>query len=675
MIQGDCPRQLTPTAPNPLIQSVHPFFSFSHYPVHRLHSLSGQPAPAFHIWLVALLGWVLCSFPCLAAQTIQLEANRPVINAAPHIDILEDKAGTLTLDAVRTSPAERWQTRTPLPGSDLNLGYSSSVYWLRLTLVESTSSRPWLLEVGFPSLDSIHFYGPLQGGLQEFQTGDLQPFVQRPLVHRNFVFPLALPTEKEGQQAPTTIYLRVQSHGSLTLPLMLWQHPAFAEHTQLTYTLLSLYYGILIALGLYNLLLYFALRDRLYLAYVACVISMAVGQLSHNGLGNQFLWPDLPWWGDVAFNSGFAATGCFGAIFTRLFLRTAQASPRLDQVLQVLTLCFAVAALGPLFIPYRWAAMLTSLSGVTFSVFAVITGIACWLRGSAGARWFILAWTLLLVGVAMLALRNFGWLPTNALTSYGMQIGSSLEMIFLSFALADRISIADREKKMAQADALHAKEQLVRSIRESERQLEQRVTDRTQELALANAALEAARSELARLADHDPLTGLPNRRLLMNRLASAITTSQQTHQPFALVMIDLDGFKAINDQYGHTAGDNLLKYLAQRMQEGVSLGDTVARLGGDEFVILLEQVGDIHTIHLRLDQLMQHILMEVPVDGLLVRLHPSAGIAIYPGHGQDAETLLDLADHAMYEAKSQGGGWRLSRNSPSPSPYTPPSAF
>ena len=162
-------------------------------------------------------------------------------------------------------------------------------------------------------------------------AGDLAPFSSRPFVHRNLVFPLALVPGSEQQ-----LYLRVSSSGSITLALTLWSAKALHQHDQRVYAILAAYFGMLLALGLYNLLLYFSLREAAYLAYVGVVASMAVAQLSILGLGNQFLWPNWPAWGNLALPLGFCLTGYFGALFTRRFLNTATTTPRFDRLLGAL---------------------------------------------------------------------------------------------------------------------------------------------------------------------------------------------------------------------------------------------------------------------------------------------------------------------------------------------------
>ncbi|MBL8024755.1 MAG: 7TM-DISM domain-containing protein, partial [Elusimicrobia bacterium] len=170
-------------------------------------------------------------------------------------------------------------------------------------------------------------------------------------------------------------------------------------------------------------------------------------------------------------------------IFTRQFLQTGQTAPGLDRLIRILQLCFVIAGLVPVVYAYRPGGVATALVGIAFSCVAVVGGLLAFQRGQPAARIFLTAWTLLLLGVAMLALRTLNWLPTNPLTSYGMQIGSALEMLLFSFALASRIHILRRDKDVAQAEALAAERLTREALEASEKALAQRIAERTAELA------------------------------------------------------------------------------------------------------------------------------------------------------------------------------------------------
>jgi diguanylate cyclase (GGDEF)-like protein len=197
------------------------------------------------------------------------------------------------------------------------------------------------------------------------------------------------------------------------------------------------------------------------------------------------------------------------------------------------------------------------------------------------------------------------------------------------------------------ASALSRKWQNARALKAHVESLERVVTDRTK-------GLEAANRQLRHLASHDVLTGLPNRLLLDDRISQSIAQADRQSHEFAVLVIDLDRFKVINDSLGHRAGDDLLREVAQRLKSAVRAVDTTARLGGDEFVLLLGgPVTSAEAIEVgtRAIQLMEPSIRLLGID---VHISPSIGIAFYPRDGQTADTLVARADAAMYSAKERG---------------------
>jgi diguanylate cyclase (GGDEF)-like protein len=156
------------------------------------------------------------------------------------------------------------------------------------------------------------------------------------------------------------------------------------------------------------------------------------------------------------------------------------------------------------------------------------------------------------------------------------------------------------------------------------------------------------------LALHDPLTGLPNRSLLNEHLGRNLRRAHREGQQFALMFIDLDGFKLINDRHGHDAGDDLLSVLAGRMTDQLRGTDTCARIGGDEFVVMLETVQSPESATQVADKILQCLSTPVQRGPLSLQVSASIGIALYPQDGTSADALLTLADDAMYQAKTRG---------------------
>lgn len=166
--------------------------------------------------------------------------------------------------------------------------------------------------------------------------------------------------------------------------------------------------------------------------------------------------------------------------------------------------------------------------------------------------------------------------------------------------------------------------------------------------------IEAQRKQLAAVVGHDPLTGLPQNALAMDRLTTELARLRRTGARAALLFIDLDGFKEVNDRHGHAAGDHLLVVIADRLSTALREADTVARVGGDEFVVILADLAQPAVAADVADKVLGEITRPLAWNGYELRIGASIGVALFPDHARDAKDLRELADAAMYEAKRQG---------------------
>ncbi len=199
------------------------------------------------------------------------------------------------------------------------------------------------------------------------------------------------------------------------------------------------------------------------------------------------------------------------------------------------------------------------------------------------------------------------------------------------------------------------------ALKRARDELEVRVLERTAELAGANALLQGeiverrqAEARVHHMAYHDSLTGLPNRALLADRLDRAMLAAQRSDRRLAVMFLDLDRFKTINDSLGHLTGDQLLKEVASRLCRAVRASDTVARLGGDEFVVLVPGIRSTDEAARVAEKIIEALAVPFPLEGRMLHITPSIGICIYPDDGADVETLMRHADGAMYHAKAAG---------------------
>ncbi len=210
-------------------------------------------------------------------------------------------------------------------------------------------------------------------------------------------------------------------------------------------------------------------------------------------------------------------------------------------------------------------------------------------------------------------------------------------------------------------DDVTARREAAEAVSRARDELEVRVLERTAELAGANALLQGeiverrqAEARVHHMAYHDSLTGLPNRALLSDRLDRAMLAAQRSERRLAVMFIDLDRFKTINDSLGHMTGDQLLKEVASRLCRAVRASDTVARLGGDEFVVLVPGIRGVEEASQVAEKIIDALAAAFPLEGRALHITPSIGICVYPDDGADVETLMRHADAAMYHAKASG---------------------
>ncbi|MCL5042934.1 MAG: diguanylate cyclase [Gammaproteobacteria bacterium] len=592
--------------------------------------------PLLSRWLL-LIACLLTSAQTLGHDhQLTLSGNESHLELQPWLDF------TLLPPAYGLSEVQQsgvtWQAASNR--NDLNFSYTENAVWLRLT-VESTASsdRQWFIHFPYSSLNRIELHG-LEA--QPLLSGDGVRLSDRQLAHRDPSFTLSLAA---GEQK--TLYFKATSGGSLTLTSQLWSPAAFASYSVSSMAIITLYLGMLLAMAAYNLLLFTVLRERTYLYYVAFVSVFGIGALSFTGIGSRFIWSELGIYGTRLLPLSLCLSGLLGVLFIRRFLEIKQHLPQWYTPLGLIAwLCLAFSLLS-LLAPIR-----VSIQGM--SVLAIIAAplvFACILqavrRHVPGARVVLLAWSLMIVGVLLLALRNFGLLPSNFVTTYAMHIGSALEMLLLSFALAARFKTLKEQREQAQQSALNAQSELVSTLRAHERELEAKVAERTTELAEANARLE-------RMALHDPLTNLANRTALEQHIEEAMRRSQRRREYLAVMLVDLDGFKQINDQLGHETGDAVLQCIAERMLETARDSDFVARLGGDEFVLVAEGIVSQQQAAGLAERFLDELSMPIELEGQSVAVGASIGITLTRSAEPDMASLLRQADAAMYQRKRSG---------------------
>jgi len=586
-------------------------------------------ASSFLLFLLSMLLSVMATAgsPVLTEETTQIAIDE-------YVSYLEDPAGDLTVHQFLAKEQSLQENHSRV----FTRGYSESIWWLKVKLTNESERTRWLLEVAYSPLDHLDIYlfkGDRQ--VDHFTLGDQQDFSERPILHRNYVVPVPI-----EENSVTDIVIRIETSSSTKLNARLWSEKAFEQHKLEDALIQGMYFGALGIIAAYNLLMGFALRDRIYLYYVGYVVAVGFFVATLNGWAFQYLWQRSIVWNSQAIVVLISLVIFFAASFSRKFLDVPTLSRPLDILIQAVIWISVAIGVSSFWIPYGILIQIMAPLAALACVVALLIGVFGLINGRSAARYYCIAWVVFLVGGVALALSNIGLLPSNAFTDNAAQVGSLIEIVLLSFALAERINQErnlryEAQKKALELQANHTHE------------LEKQVRERTESLEQAYAKLEA-------LSVTDQLTGLKNRRYLDQTLEHETGRSARNQLPMAVMLLDVDHFKHVNDQYGHLVGDDCLRAIAQRLSKEVCRPtDVVARYGGEEFCVILPE-----TPHAGAQVVAERIRRSIGDRPLETRIGPlavtvSVGVCVQvPERENDVTRFLTDADSALYHSKEEG---------------------
>lgn len=393
-----------------------------------------------------------------ALKPFVIEQNQSRTELGLHLEYLEDKDGKLGLKDVRGKGMHsQWH---PNSKATPNFGYTRSAYWLRGTLYQSgseTTSRT--LQIAYAVLDDVQLYLVRNGELAEtFQTGDGFPFEQRPVWNRNFLFPLEIDAGETVEY-----YLRIQTTSSVQVPLTLWENQAFGRAEQSAIHTQAIYYGVILVMALFNLFLFFSIRERTYLYYVVYASLTGLFFASLKGSAYQYLWPDSTAWNGISlYLIGPILFACL-TLFAIDFLHLKETTPKGFKFSVGVLAANAVGVIAAIILPYSISVPITIFSVLLTVIFCLIAGSILWARGQKPAKYFTLAFAMFLLGTIIFLLNKLGVLPRNGFTENAIILGSALEVTLLSMALGARIQFLKEEKTKAEIDAKHSHIQLIQS--------------------------------------------------------------------------------------------------------------------------------------------------------------------------------------------------------------------
>ena len=564
------------------------------------------------------------------------------LDLTDHTEFIVDEHG-LPPELVRVLPANRWQTL----GSDINLGYTDQPHWFRIRL-DNTQPEPLprLIELAYPMLDRVDFYRVQDGGLiRQASTGDTRPFAARPIPHRAFVFPVTLAAESTSE-----FYLRIQTSGALQVPITLWRPDAFASHSDAELTMQSMFYGIMLVMALFNLFLFFSLRERAYLYYVGVVSSTLVLMAGLDGVAFQYLYPDSPALHKYVLLTVVPLCQVALCLFAREYLEMPQRYPMWNRLLLVLVALAALGVITALVLPFNLSTRITVTLAIPVALANLAAGVSLWRRGDKNARLFTIAWVALLASILVTVLNKLGVIPTSTLTEHGIPLGASAQALLFSFALADRFN------------------------------RERRAYFRERQLALVAVAQQReAEAALLRASSHHDLTGLPDRSIFERVVDQAINGNAAA--PSAVFMLHLRRFDDINKTLGHKDADQMLNLFASRMNQLVAQtvqavylegnGDQtkcVSHIEGVSFAFALQD-DDPERLLEQAAELAERFAEPIEFRSLMLELSFVIGASFVDADARDTQSLLRHAFIALDQTGA--GGSNLAVYNAEMNPYSP----
>ncbi len=567
--------------------------------------------------------------------------------AGSSIQVLIDKRHQYAPQDILTRNDLDWQVnQSNIP----SFGFSPHTYWFKFTLPATHYDN--LLELNYALLDDISFYRLVDNTVVDtIFTGDKRPFAERPVQHRAFLFPIPA-SEQEH-----TIVLRIRSTSSIQTPLVLWPKNTFFEQDQYHIVEHGIYYGIVLVMVLYNLFVFIRLRDNAYGFYVLYVFTFALTQLSLSGFAYQFIWPNMPLWNEKSIAMLVPLIVVSAIIFTCHFLELKNQYVKLYKLMTIqIAIGLFISALS-IVLPYKtMIPFAAGLSILTCSTILLTSFYVLLKRPYKYAVYFAMAWSVFLVGTVILAMNKFGIIPRNVVTESAAQIGSAIEIILLSFALAERLYDAMQRRFEAEKESTLIKEELIATQQRQNLILESQVTERTKDLQTALQQVNKLNAELSDLSTLDQVTGVRNRRYFDDMLEIEFKRAMRNRSTLSLIMLDLDHFKEVNDQYGHQAGDLCLKSVANAMYAIVQRPpDLVCRYGGEELAIILPDTAHAGALLIAEKIRKQIQSLQIIFAGRKIPVTASFGVSsVTPNTHQTASQLIEMADKALYQAKTAG---------------------
>jgi signal transduction histidine kinase len=437
---------------------------------------------AIRIRVLFLFLMILCK-GFLFAQAFTITDNTSNIFISNGAKYLIDTNHSITPEQINSRDLFNSQngSSTPVFKQDIN-----SV-WVRFAAINQ-SSHEIFLDIPYTNIGSVSLYRLQNDSIVFMEAAGNSIAINKYLPgNPNIIFNLQLP-----KNIRTVYYLHIKSVHPIILPMYLSTREALVSSSSVKNFFIGFYFGLLIVAFFYNFFLFVSTKDVNYFYYILYVLALILAQLCASGYGYFYLWPTSPGINtlSVLWTSYFSGITAF--IFSIFFLRVRFYLPKIFPYLFIIFFIYLVGLVASLFGAISLSYSILNYNSLVNGVVALIISINIIRKGFKTAVFYLIAWVSFLVSVIILVLRNLSILPYNNITASSIYVGSSIEIILLSIALADRINTLKKEKELSQAEALKQARENEKLVNEQNVMLEQKVNLRTGELQTANNQLNSA---------------------------------------------------------------------------------------------------------------------------------------------------------------------------------------
>ncbi|MBT1446426.1 diguanylate cyclase [Shewanella sp. JM162201] len=564
-------------------------------------------------------------------------------------------ASHLEVQALPRADDPLWQDA----GRDNRPGVGVKNLWLRLDIEVRSNPQERILAINNPLLDKVKLYHFINGNLMtELSLGDHQPFEQRPLRSTQFLYPMQL---KPWQHH--SILLHIDTEGSAHVPMTLLTPGRLSQLSETRSLGHGLQLGILSAIGLFSLFVALTTRSYSYRYYAAYVLSMTLLVATIQGIAFRYLWPNWPALQAWVIPFLLPLVICFAVMFAEKILQLKHHNIRMLRICRFsAAFCLFLALLSP-FISYTLAIYCNMVTLLGVSLVLLAFSLIQAFQGQKLAKLYLFGWSMLLAGAASSSLIYLSIINTQLDPVAPAMLGVTVEIVFMAAVLAIRFSDERKAKLRIQQEALEqsqrireAREDALKMEADANERLEEMVQERTLELEIALRELNEVNQKLTEQTTIDSLTGVKNRAAFDKRLQAEGRISRRQQTPMALLMLDIDHFKRINDKYGHLAGDQTLRLIAELMMSQLKRPtDLVSRFGGEEFAIILPSTDAEGAVAVAENVRQAVAALAINWESQNIPLTVSIGVSCSIIESDDHPLLLlEQADKALYQAKHQG---------------------